>query len=147
MSFEADFRAAAILNPAVQALIGSRLWLALKPANCPLPCATYQRISTVRQYTHNRGAGLEAAGARGWIRVQLTFWAAGDTSGEDVLAIRDAFLQFLAVWNQAAIPESPISGDQAPNFVLNERFTFEPQPNEPLARYLMDVQAWFHDPA
>ncbi len=145
MSLEQDFRAAIIADPSVQPITGPRWWLVQKPPNLTAsgyPCGTYQRVSTQRLYTQDgRAAGNQAS--RGWCRFQLVLWAAGANGGESVLALREAVLAFLQRFNAVQPPASPQTLSQAPNFVLQERMALEPQPEQPLAKYLIDVKVFF----
>lgn len=145
MSLEADFRTAMITDAAVQPLTGPRWYLVQKPPNLPpagYPCVTYQRISTQRLYTQDgRNAGNQAS--RGWCRFQLTLWEIGPTGGEDVLTLRDAVLAALQRFNAVQPPASPQTLSQATNYVMQERMGLEPQPEQPLATYLMDVMLFF----
>lgn len=140
MSLEADLRTALLADAGVQAQIAQRLYLMQKPPRCSFPCAAYQRISTQRLYTQALG-GSQAT--RGWCRFQVTIWGDTATGGAQVLTVRDAILAALQTFNLGALPASPSVLSQAPNFILQERMGLEPQPEQPLVKYMMDVQVWF----
>jgi len=123
-------------------LVGSRIYLVQKANGCDFPCMAYQRITSVPLYAQGFG---NSQGTFGSARFQFTAFGAGATGGEDVLAVRDQLVNALRSFNASAIPTSPPSLQQAPNFVLMERMSNEPQPQQTIFMYVLDALIWYQD--
>lgn len=141
-TIEQQLRESLLANAGVSALIGTRLYLVQKAQGSAYPCVAYQRISTQRQYHHVLG-GNQASTA--WSRFQFTIWADGKTGGEVTQQVSAALRAALQTFNLAAQPASPAVLRQAPNFVLNEHMTNEPNPQQPLFKSILDVKIWFQE--
>jgi len=68
-SLEADLFADLCADPALAALIGTRVYHGPLVQGATLPAVTYQRISTAPDYSHDGGSGLAQ------VRIQCNCWA------------------------------------------------------------------------
>lgn len=68
MNLETAITAHLKAHPGLSALIGGRVYPLVIPQGAPLPCVTYQRISTPRQYTMGSTATVVNA------RMQVDAW-------------------------------------------------------------------------
>lgn len=73
-------------NADVAALCGTRIYPLILPADPVLPCITYQRISTVPQYTMDGPTGFITA------RVQIDLWADSYSSAKALASAVQAVL-------------------------------------------------------
>jgi hypothetical protein len=69
MSLESNLHTIITTAPSFTALAGTRLYPVLLPEEPTLPAATYQRISTTREYTTTGPVALNR------VRIQLDCWA------------------------------------------------------------------------
>ena len=134
MSFEADYRAAlltyaplaaalAVGSPATYS-IGIRL-----PQPASWPAIRFQRIATNRLYTmQGRNALCQA-------RVQHDCWA---TDSIEAAALMDLLIQALDTFSLAG-------GAGAPNFVINQWLTDEPDPEPVMWRGFVEAYIKFTD--
>ena len=142
MSLEAIIDNALRADAGLAALIGQRLYLVQKANDCSYPCMAYQRISSTPLYAMGFG---NAQGTFGSARFQFTIFGDTATGAEAVLSVRDALVAALRTFNASALPVSPAQLTQAPNFVVMERMTNEPQPRQTIFMYVLDALIWYQD--
>ncbi len=142
-TLEEFVRTALLANSPLYSAIGGNLFLVQLPQNLlngtPFKALTFQRISTVREYSHSSPADV------GWCRFQFTAWANTATAGEDALNIGYALFNALKTFNAAALPASPPVLAQHPNFVVNQFMAIEPATKPPIYKCILDVRIWFRD--
>ncbi len=137
---EQQLRATLLADPTVAGFLvyGSpaigHLWEGQLPQNPSFPCASYQRISTTRYYSHAGPADT------GWIRFQISIWCQSATSGADALAIALAIINALKT-----LDASGIAGTGPKNFVLNQRLDIEPNTVPPIYKQILDIRVYFRD--
>lgn len=102
------------------------------------PACTFQRISTVRVYTHSQGIGTPN-GSAGWARFQFTIWAKGNTSGAQTDVAVRAIQASMATFNG----QPGVVG--FPNFILNQQMRVEANVDPPLFKQMFDVRMFYQD--
>lgn len=134
VTVEAQLRAA-LLGTAFGTAVGGRLWQVAIPAEPVYPCASFQRISTKRQYSQS-----QSTSALGWCRFSFSIWDQGTSSLNSVAMIAEKLRDALQGFNATTQPQA-----QGPNFLINQHVEFEPDPQPPVARCIADYQVWFAD--
>lgn len=138
MSFEADYRTALLAYTPLQALVGNRIGVRLAQ-HADFPSVRFQRLSTERIYTM-RGRNLLCLA-----RVQNDCWSADNVQALD---IADKFIRALDSFGLTTpSPGSPAVYPNKPNFVLNQIFSIEPEPEPVLYRVMVDTKIYFLDSA
>jgi hypothetical protein len=143
MTLEQQVQNALVSDPAVNAIIGTRLYLLQLPQNPVYPAAVYQRVSTVPIYSHSPATGQQAS--VGWARFSITGWATGANSGAIMEAFAAAVLAALQTFNAWALPTSPQVITQSPNYIVGRRMSIEPQTDPPLFMAAIDVRICYRD--
>jgi hypothetical protein len=106
--------------------------------NPPLRALVYQRVSTLRYYTHD-GANITLSA----VRMQFTAWCKGADSATDALAVLNALTAFLNTFcatSTALFTSPPTTPTQFPNMVLNERLSLYPQTQPPLFLGILEAR-------
>lgn len=148
MSVESILLADLLADAGLSALIGSRLYLVQLPQNPVYPCGVYQRVSTQPLYVHTRGRvplnGGQASIGRA--RFSFSFWSDnGATGGAIVESIALALMAAMENVNLIALPTSPATINDAPNFLITRRMSIEPQTQPPLFKAMLDFMCWYSD--
>lgn len=103
------------------------------------PYIRFQRITTNRLYVHSPAAGT-ANGSNSWIRMQFDIVAKGASSRAQCDSVTRILIASLGTFTNGA-PNT--SG--APNFVLNERGSTQPQVEGVPRVESIDVRMWNGD--
>lgn len=114
-------------------LISTRIYPDFIPVGATMPCATYQRIDTSRDLTHDTsGIGNDLAHPR----FQFNSWATTKSSAK---AINDQFR--VALNGKKGTIATGVSINCA--LVANERYAYEPDTQ--LHSYMSDFIIWHND--
>lgn len=130
MSFEADYRTALLAYAPLAAVVGQRVGIRLAQETV-FPSVRFQRIATERLYTQGGRNVLCVA------RVQNDCWS---NDNAQALSIGDLLIRALDGINLA-------SGSGKPNFILNQWFDIQPEPEPVLYRAIIEARIFFTDSA
>ena len=137
LTVEQQLRTYLLAQPAIAAALPGGLYHVQLPQSVPTyPAATYQRVSTQRNYVHGQNGQYSDMG---WMRFQLDVWSNTETAATDVINAGLLIMQAVRTFN-AYSQSGPGS-----NRVLQERVQVEPDTQPPMFRYMMDIQVWFSD--
>lgn len=139
MSADVQIRTALLSNATLAALISTRLYPVQIPPNPTFPCVAMQRIATERLYSMDQLSNANWGG-KGWARVQFTCFGDGASGKLQAEAVATAIRGALKTFNVGAETESPSVLRGAPNFVLNEWETVEPETDPPKFKRILDTR-------
>jgi hypothetical protein len=154
MSVESILRAELLADPGLSALIGDRLYLVQLPQNPQgppnnlYPCGVFSRVSTQPLYVHTRGRNPLTGGQAsiGKARFSFSFWSDDGSNGSIIVEnIALALMAAMENVNLIALPTSPATINNAPNFLVTRRMGLEPQTQPPLFKVLLDFMCWYSD--
>ena len=149
MSVESILLADLLADAGLSALIGNRLYQVQLPQNPTYPCGIFQRVSTTPLYVNSvRGRNPLAGGQAtvGWARFSFSFWSNDGKNGAAIVdSIALALMAAMENVNLIALPTSPATINNAPNFLLTRRMSIEPQTQPPLFKALLDFKCWYSD--
>lgn len=144
MSVETQFRLALLGVSAVAALIGDRLYPVTFAERTAFPAVAYQRISTQKLYSNDQLANTRW-GTNGWARIQLTIAGDGASGYAQAIAVAAAIRDALKTFNIGSDQTSPPALAGAPNFVLNEWDSVQPNTVPPKFLRFMDVKVFLQE--
>jgi hypothetical protein len=149
MSVESILLSDLLADAGLSALIGNRLYQVQLPQNPTYPCGIFQRVSTQPLYVNSvRGRNPLTGGqaTAGWARFSFAFWSNDGKNGAAIVdSIALALMAAMENVNLIALPTSPATINNAPNFLLTRRMSIEPQTQPPLFKALLDFKCWYSD--
>ena len=143
---ETIIRQSLLSVPELTSLIGERLYLVQLPQEPTYPAMTFQRISTVPYSTMNQ-LGTYAPGwqGMGWARFMFCAWGNGPNSGVEMDQVARALQLAMSTFNASALPWSPETLTQAPNFMMTRSMSIEPQTDPPLFKARIDYRILYQE--
>lgn len=144
MSVETQIRSALLASTALSALIGNRLYAVTIDQGTAFPCAAMQRISTQRIYSHDQLANPRW-GKNGWARFQFTIFGDGASGAEQARTVAEALINALKTFNQGADPACPEVLTGAPNFVVNQWESVQPNTTPPKFMQFVDAKIFIRE--
>jgi hypothetical protein len=143
---EAELRAELLADFGVAALIASRLYWRTLPQDPVYPAVTYDRTSTTRLVRAGSPTGGSVQQSVGWTRVTMEIWDNTPNGSNVTQQVHQAIKAAMANVNLCRVRTSPATAPkQAPNTILAERCSTEPQPRQPIAKYTVDWKVWFDE--
>ena len=148
---EQKLRSQILLDPTLPGLLNGGVFGSMLPQGvlsgaAPLSVLTIQRISTTRQSLNSTPSGsVGNVTSLSLIRVQFTARVKAANSEYLALQIMEALVSFLNTFDATSTNEfqSPrVSARHFPNTVLNERLTFYPQTQPPLAEGIVEARIY-----